>query len=409
MVSLPFQDWPDSTVTLMLDPYRHISSRCRKLGTQGFRTRLLGHEAVCLTGSEAARLVYDQEKFRREGAVPGVIRTVLFGKGGVQGLDNAAHHHRKSMLLRLMGPDSDLDQVVALFDKEFRHATGEWQGEIDVFEVMKRILTRVAYAWADLPLDPGSEKATGDRLADLFLHAGPAPTEQVKARNSRHHLEREITRIVDQLRKGEIEADPEKALSVIGFWRDQDGDLLSTDVAAVELLNVVRPTVAIAVYLVFVTHALAQHQAAIAPLQDEEGWTRAFVQEVRRTYPFFPATAAIAREDIAWQGETIRAGCRVILDIYGTNRDARYWDDPDTFSPARFLGAEKDPYAFIPQGAGDHPVTHRCPGEWLTLRIMKCFTRILQEELRWRLVDPEVDLNYSALPALPKDALKIAV
>ena len=55
MEPLPFQDWPDSTITLLCDPYRHILSRCRKLGTQGFRTRLLGQEAVCLTGAEAAR------------------------------------------------------------------------------------------------------------------------------------------------------------------------------------------------------------------------------------------------------------------------------------------------------------------------------------------------------------------
>ena len=409
MDTLPFQDWPDSTITLLRDPYRHILSCCRKLGTQGFRTRLLGQEAVCLTGAEAARLVYDQQKFLRDGAVPGVIRSVLFGEGGVQGLDNAAHHHRKSMFLKLMGPDSDLDQVVALFETEFRRAAGDWQGEIDVFEAMKRILTRVAYEWADLPLDPDSEKDTADRLADLFLHAGPEPAGQIKARHSRHHLEREIARCVEQLRKGELEGDPDKALSVVGRWRDQDRDLLSADVAAVELLNVVRPTVAIAVYLVFVAHALAKHQSAVAPLQDDEGWSRAFVQEVRRTYPFFPATAAIAREDIVWQGETIRAGCRVILDIYGTNRDARYWDDPDTFSPARFLGAEKDPYAFIPQGAGDHSVTHRCPGEWLTIGIMERCTEILQEDLRWRLSDPEIDLHFSALPPLPKKALKISV
>jgi fatty-acid peroxygenase len=409
METLPFQDWPDSTITLLRDPYRHILSRCRKLGTQGFRTRLLGKEAVCLTGAEAARLVYDQQKFLREGAVPSVIRTVLFGEGGVQGLDNAAHHHRKSMFLKLMGPDSDLDQVVAHFETEFRRAAADWKGEIDVFEAMKCILARVAYDWADLPLAPGNEKDTADGLADLFLHAGPEPVGQIKARHSRDRLEHEIARCVEQLRNGEIEGDIDKALSVIGLWKDQNGELLSADVAAVELLNVVRPTVAIAVYLVFVAHALARHQSAVAPLRDDPGWSRAFVQEVRRTYPFFPATAAIAREDIVWQGETIRAGCRVILDIYGTNRDARYWDDPDTFSPARFLGKEKDDKAFIPQGAGDHAVTHRCPGEWLTIRIMERFTEILQEDLHWRLSDPEIDLHYSALPGLPKNALKISL
>ena len=409
MPSLPFADGPDATVTLLSDPYRHILSRCRELDTQGFRTRFLGQEAVCLTGAEAARLVYDQEKFVREGAVPAIARDVLFGKGGVQGLDGAAHHHRKSMFLGLMGPDADLDQVVALFDKECLDAAARWQGEIDVFEEAKIILTRVAFAWADLPVDSSTEKRTADRLSDLFLHAGPSPAGQIKARNSRHHLESEIAQIVEKLRSGDIEAHPEKALSVVAHWKDQEGEMLSSDVAAVELLNVVRPTVAIAVYLVFVTIASSQHREAFAQVHDDVGWYRAFVQEVRRLYPFFPATAAIAREDIEWQGVTIGAGCRVILDIHGTNRDPRYWEDPDTFSPVRFLGWAGDPYTFIPQGAGDHSVTHRCPGEWLTIRIMEQFARFLEEDLRWRLSNPEVHLDYSALPALPKEALRISV
>jgi fatty-acid peroxygenase len=215
--------------------------------------------------------------------------------------------------------------------------------------------------------------------------------------------------LVTRLRDGEIAADPESALSVVGYWKDEDGDLLPPDVAAVELLSVTRPTVAIAVYLVFVAHALARHGETLAPLEGDETWPRAFVQEVRRTYPFFPATAAVARADIPWHGETIEAGTRIILDIYGTNRDARVWDAPDSFSPARFVGWEGDPLTFIPQGAGAHPVTHRCPGEWLTIAVMERFARFLREDLRWRLSDPAVEPDYTALPALPKRPLTLVV
>lgn len=409
MEALPFQHWPDATAALLEDPYRHILSRCRKLGTQGFRTRLLGRETVCLTGSNAARLVYDQTKFTREGAVPAVIRDVLFGKGGVQGLDEAMHHHRKKMFLHLMDPDADLQRIVADFHDECVKAAADWQGEIDVFEKTKRILTRIAHAWAGLPLAADAEQVTADRLAELFLHANPAPAGQVKARHARHTLEREIARTVERLRAGGIHADPEKALSVIGFWKDRDGALLPSDVAAVELLNVLRPTVAIAVYLVFVAHALERHAASVAQIRGDARWPHAFVQEVRRTYPFFPATAAIAREDIDWEGDTIEAGCRVILDIYGTNRDAARWEDPDSFRPERFLDWPGDPYTFVPQGAGDHPVTHRCPGEWLTIGLMERFARFLHDDLRWQLSNPQVELHYSALPALPKEPLKIRV
>jgi fatty-acid peroxygenase len=409
MSSLPFADWPDATVRLMNDPYRHISSRCRGLGTSGFRTRFLGREAVCLTGAEAARLVYDQRKFVREGAVPAIARDVLFGKGGVQGLDGQAHHDRKAMFLRLMGPDADLDPVLTLFDTDLAETAARWCGEIDLFDEMKRVLARVAFAWAGLPYDPAGLDETADRLADLFLHAGPAPAGQITARRSRHLLEQEIGRQVEALRQGAVAVDPERPFAVIANWPDAKGDALPPEVVAVECLNVLRPTVAIAVYLVFAAHALARHPDARALLRDDDGWTRAFVQEVRRTYPFFPATAAITRADMDWEGETIAAGCRVLLDIYGTNRDARNWADPDSFSPKRFANWTGDPYTLIPQGGGDHPVTHRCPGEWLTIAIMERFVRFLGADSRWRLSDPDTEPDYSALPALPKTPLRLVV
>ena len=45
----------------------------------------------------------------------------------------------------------------------------------------------------------------------------------------------------------------------MALFRDPDGRLLPRRVAAVELVNVLRPTVAVAVYVAFVTHAPTVH------------------------------------------------------------------------------------------------------------------------------------------------------
>ncbi|MFZ3584741.1 cytochrome P450 [Loktanella sp. DJP18] len=368
MAHLPRDHWPDSTVPLLRDPYRYIGSRSASFGTQGFRTRILGRPAVCLTGAAAAGMFFDPMAFCREGAVPAVVRDVLFGNGGVQGLDGAAHAHRKAMFLALMGPSSDLGQVGSLFDAACRDAAVAWHGRVDLFVELTRVLTRVACAWAGVPLAATHTDKTAGRLADLFLHAGPNPLGQVKARLSRHQLEKDMVKLVNQVRDGTVESAPDQALSFIANWRDLDGALLPAEVAAVELLNMLRPTVAIAVYLVFVADALVHHGGDRGRIAADSAWRQAFVQEVRRTYPFFPATAAIARKDIDWQGERIVAGTRVLMDIYGTNRDAMQWCDAEDFAPARFLDWPGDPFTLIPQGGGAHGVTHRCPANGLPLR-----------------------------------------
>src|SRR3546814_20911466 len=85
---------------------------------------------------------------------------------------------------------------------------------------------------------------------------------------------------------------------------------------------------------------------------------------------FFPAVAAIVREQFEWRGHRFPQGRRVLLDLYGTNHDGRCWPQPERFDPERFLGEEPDRFAFVPQGGGEPAVPHRCPGEPITTRIM---------------------------------------
>jgi fatty-acid peroxygenase len=192
---------------------------------------------------------------------------------------------------------------------------------------------------------------------------------------------------------------------VIAWHREADGQLLTPRVAAVELLNVLRPTVATAVYVVFLVHALDEHPEwgnRIAVGNGSEDL--AFLEEVRRHYPFFPAVAAIVKEDFEWQGHHFHRGSRALLDLYGTNHDPSRWPEPSRFHPERFLGAAPDPFAFVPQGGGDPAVHHRCPGEPISLRIMGvALDELTRGSSRW-VAGPVGPLDVSRLPALPRSA-----
>lgn len=99
MPQIPRLKSPDSTLAALFAGYEFISEQRRALGSDVFEGRLLGRRALFMAGSDAAQLFYDASHFRRADAVPRVIQKTLFGVGGVQGLDGAAHRERKALFV----------------------------------------------------------------------------------------------------------------------------------------------------------------------------------------------------------------------------------------------------------------------------------------------------------------------
>ncbi|GAB3378395.1 hypothetical protein GCM10027514_16560 [Azotobacter armeniacus] len=59
------------------------------------------------------------------------------------------------------------------------------------------------------------------------------------------------------IRAGRLQPLPESAAHVISWHLEADGTLFDLHAAAIELLNVIRPVVAVAVYLTFIVRAIA--------------------------------------------------------------------------------------------------------------------------------------------------------
>lgn len=119
--------------------------------------------------------------------------------------------------------------------------------------------------------------------------------------------------------------------------------------AAVELINLTRPVVAIARYITFA--ALALHQFPVYQrriLAGEENYAELFVQEVRRYYPFAPFLGARVRANFEWQGYAFEKNMLVLLDVYGTLHDERLWERPTAFSPERFRYWKWSKFDFMP-------------------------------------------------------------
>ncbi|MCF7701906.1 cytochrome P450 [Loktanella sp. M215] len=332
----------------------------------------------------------------------------MFGEGGVQGLDDAAHRHRKALFLDLVGPGRTDDltlQTVAAIDALLREP-----GRIVLQNAFERILTRSVCDWVGAPLTDAEIPAHSRMLSHLFEHAGTVDHRQLLARRARKRADRWAAERIADARSGGAATRTGSVVDRIAQWRDLEGNLLDEHVAAVELINVLRPFVAVSAFLTFVAVALATRPLEVSALRLDPAYTLLFVQEVRRTAPFFPLLAARARARTQWRKHDIAANGLVALDIWGTNRDYKVWDDPDIFRPDRFRTWSGDPFTMIPQGGGDHAANHRCPGEWVTQDLMVAATRILIERIDWRtLPDQNLDLDMYRLPALPKDNVIIEI
>lgn len=407
MPEIPTTTLPDATLALIREPYDFVRKQCDKHDTDLFETRLLLEPTICMTGPEAAELFYDEERFRRHGAAPIRVQKTLFGEGGVQTMDGEAHRHRKRMLLDVTRPER-ARELARRFRDLWQATTLRWAqtDRVELYEETRELLTRSVLPWAGVPVDEADVPTRERQLSSLFEAAGSVGPSHWRGRVDRWLADRWAGNLVQAVRSGDVEPPKQTALHTIAWHRDPEGELLEPQQAGVELLNVLRPTVAVSVYITFVAHALHEHPGWDEGLDDPQA-PRWFAQEVRRRYPFFPAITARVREAFTWKGYRFPTGHRVLLDIDGTNHDLRTWEDPHQFRPERFRDTEATPFGFIPQGGGDPEQGHRCPGEDVTLALMETALACLQET-RYEVPEQKLAIDRSRLPALPENGFLIA-
>jgi fatty-acid peroxygenase len=410
MAKIPRDRSLSGTLALLRDGYEFIPKRRKLLQTDIFETSLMLRKFVCLSGEEAARLFYDEDRFERRDAAPSRLKKTLFGTGGVQGLDDEAHRRRKRMFMSLMTPEN-INRLSGLTAAEWGAAAEKWEragGEVVLFDEAQEILCRAVCAWANVPLAESEVKNRTNDLAAMIEASGAVGWRHWRGRFARKKSEKWMRDIIKGFRAGKIEAAEASALRVIAEHRDLDGKLLDEQTAAVELINILRPTVAVARFITFGALALYEHPECPEKFRaSETGYAELFAQEVRRFYPFFPFVAARVRKEFDWKGYRFPKGRRVILDLYGTNHDERLWDEPKKFQPERFRRRDKNPFDFIPQGGGDYFAGHRCAGEFITIELVKTAMNFLARAVEYAVPKQDLSVSLRRIPAIPKSRFVI--
>jgi fatty-acid peroxygenase len=398
----------DLSVGLLRDGYLAVG-RDRRVrgGGATYASRLLGRRTVVLGDARGAEVFYDESLVRRKGAIPPPLAWLLFGRGAVHGLDADPHRDRKLLFLDLLSPEEVTPLVEAAMTR-LDASVESWPGrEVVLFDELVRAYGGAVLEWVGLSLDPVEADRISGRLASIVDGFGFAGTAYARAWRDRWWADRWARGLVDDVRSGRVSPPPGSPLALIAAVSDLD-----SRTAGVELLNVLRPTVAVAWLGTFAGKALHEApgwRARLAP-DDAVRERYAFAQEVRRTTPFAPALSGRALRTATHDGVPIRAGDRLLLDVIGIDHDPDRWPDPARFRPERFLEGEErggrmaGAFEMVPQGGG-HPSGHRCPGESVALRLVMATLGRLAA-VHYDVTGP-TDVDLSRMPTLPTSGLRL--
>lgn len=126
-------------------------------------------------------------------------------------------------------------------------------------------------------------------------------------------------------------------------------------------------------------------------------FTRSAIEETMRLYPpvWIMARKSIEADNV--NGYHIPAQSTVLVNVYGMNHYKGYWDDPETFNPARFDSTERHPFLFIPFGGGQRV----CIGNLFAMMVMETVVGKLEKEFEFDIpagfkVKPEPSVTLRA-------------
>lgn len=395
---------------ILLDGYLFIQNKTDNHHSDFFETSLFGKKVVFITGKEAAKIFYDPDKFSRYKVLPKRIQKTLFGENTVHGKDGETHLHRKHLFMSLMSPPQ-AKRIVELVTDNWQAALSKWEksDNIILLDEAKYVLCKAACHWAGVPLAESEvEIRTKDFYALLDATSAVGPRHW-KGRKARIKTENWLSGLIEDVRADKLKAKQDSPLYAIAFHKELDGKLLDTKMAAIELINTIRPTIAISIYISFLALALHDYpKYKEFLLKGKNDDFEMFVQEVRRFYPFAPFIGAKVRKQFTWNQYQFEEGILVLLDVYGTNHDSEIWNNPYEFRPERFKDWNKNNlFDFIPQGGGDPAKGHRCPGEIITVEIMKATLDFLVKKIDYDLPSQDLSYSLSKMPTFPKSGIII--
>lgn len=375
------------TVTLLREGYPVWQSLREQTGAETVQTRVFDERVTVVRGSEAARFFFTETGTERSSALSTAFVDSLLGEIPVRQLNGSPQAPRKDVFGRLL--DAEAAQTISA------DAIRRWdarmsgrRGMVDIVVEASELLFEAACDWVGIEV-AGEEWRSRDQIA-MIDGFGGLGLRQLRARVARRRTEAWIEPLIEHSRRSESQ--PSTPLDQVAHYRDENGVLLPVHTAAVEVINLMRPIVAISWLIGGMARALDEVPGLRAEATSGEVTPTEVAREVRRTFPFTPFLAARTTRQLTWQNTVIDRDTLLLLDVWGTHHDPRIWSDPERFDPRRYRTTAVTPYNLIAQGSGDLQHGYRSAGEDVTLAVLSGLVDHVAR-LRFKIVGPELKLN----------------
>ncbi|MBL8604569.1 MAG: cytochrome P450 [Myxococcales bacterium] len=418
--------WLGETLAFIADGFVFANTRAAAHGPI-VRTRVLGEDAVLLSGVEATEAFNDPERVQRSKAAPSFV-IELFAGESLPFIDGDTHRARKALVMSAFTHEA-LAGYFSVFVPRVAErlkalcAGGAFSGE----EAYRRLVLELI-AETLLGLD---DRAVVDAVvADFSVLAagfGALPVALPGGGFSRALAARD--RIVGHLRaalKAHQATPRDDGLGRMLKYREAHPEA-GTDEEIVRELHHFN----IAGYITFAhlceaTVALAETPALAAALRDEVGAGAitpstlrnapqlvAFVEEVKRLTRFAPVFFGRAKAAFSFAGKTVPEGWLVLWAHANAQRDAKALVDPERFDHTRFLAPReehlKNPAAVSPQGYGDPHRSHKCAGYDFATTLLQVIVATLVQGYDVTLPAQDLTLKTNTIPPHRPGALRVSL
>lgn len=153
-----------------------------------------------------------------------------------------------------------------------------------------------------------------------------------------------------------------------------------------------------------IERVLGNRMPTLADL-DQMPYTEQAINETLRMYPPVYITLREAAEDDELAGYPIKAGTSIALNMRGIHLSERYWDDPHTFKPARFVSNDYEKNAFIPFIIGPR----KCIGDSFATMEMRLIVPTLMQQFRFADANPSPPELEASMVLDTKEDIKLRV
>jgi cytochrome P450 len=422
----------DYYIRISADPIGFVADRFRRYGDLYFAPNAAGGLYVLRHPDHIREvLVTRAASFSKGHSALQQLRRVL-GEGLLTSDGDAWKRHRRMIqpafsLARLAG-------YAGVMTEEAVRTAAEWRdGEVreiggEMMQLTLRVVCRTLFGHA---VDRATMQSVAEAMVTLQEGAArpdflpkwaPSPARR-RLRSAVGTLDRIMYRMIDDRRRaGPAEGDgPPDLLGTLVNAVDEEGDggrLTEREVRdeLVTLFLAGHETTSQA--LTWTLYLLSQHPRAeetlhaelekalggAAPTYDDlprMPYTEQVLNEAMRLYPPFYTMGRMAVEDTEIGGYPVRTGAEVMLWIYQTHHDARWFPEPEAFRPERFApeeAAKLPKLAHVPFGAG----ARACIGKVFAMLEGRLLLATLAQRWRLSLVEGHRVVPKPRITLIPK-------